>query len=298
VNPTSTPTAAPTASSPADRTTGEPPSADRATSGSARRDDPRSRPHDVGADARPAPDRRALPARPAGRLELFRLALTEEDDPEPFYTKLAERSISELPFPVRSRRILDLGSGPGYYSRALVRGGAEVVAIDLGDENVAAAAASGLNALHSDGTCLPFPDATFDGVLCSNMLEHTPTPEDIFDEIERVLRPGGWAWVSWTNWYSPWGGHSITPWHYFGPRMGARLYWELFGPPTKNLPYDTLWPTYIGRTLRQLDARPGLRVLDAVPRYYPSQRWIMKIPGVREVLAWNCLLLLERTTAD
>lgn len=228
------------------------------------------------------------------RLELFRLALSEENDPEPFYTKLAERSIAEFPFPVRGRRVLDLGSGPGYYSRALKKAGAEVVAIDLGEANVQSAAASGLNALVSDGTVLPFADGTFDGVMCSNMLEHTPTPEDIFDEIERVLRPGGWAWVSWTNWYSPWGGHSITPWHYFGPRLGARLYISLFGPPTRNLPYDTLWPTHIGRTMRQLRTRRGLRLLEAVPRYYPSQRWIMKIPGLREVVSWNCLLLLER----
>jgi len=239
-------------------------------------------------------DRGPLLEPPASRFELFRMALSEEDDPEPFYTKLAERSISEFNFPVAGRRVLDLGSGPGYYSRALLKAGAEVVAIDLGDANVRAAARAGLNALQSDGTTLPFPDASFDGVMCSNMLEHTPTPEDIFDEIERVLRPGGWAWVSWTNWFSPWGGHSITPWHYFGPRLGARLYIRLFGPPTKNLPYDTLWPTHIGRIMRQLRRREGLRLLDAVPRYYPSQRWIMKLPGVREVITWNCLLLLER----
>lgn len=234
------------------------------------------------------------PIAPTSRRELFRLALAEESDPEPFYTKLAERSVSEFPFPVAGRRILDLGSGPGYFGRALKRAGADVIAIDLRPDNVRAAVASGLNAMESDGTNLPFPDATFDGVLCSNMLEHTPTPEDIFDEIERVLRPGGWGWVSWTNWWSPWGGHSITPWHYLGPRLGARLYVRLFGPPTKNLPYDTLWPTYIGRMIRQLRRRSRLRLLDAVPRYYPSQRWVTKVPGVREVVTWNCLLLLER----
>ena len=41
-------------------------------------------------------------------------------------------------------------------------------------------------------------------------------------EIERVLKPGGWAYVSWTNWYSPWGGHDMSPYHFLGPRAGPR----------------------------------------------------------------------------
>lgn len=230
----------------------------------------------------------------ASRLELFRLFLGEEDDPEPFYVKLADRSIAEFPFPLRGRRVLDLGAGPGYYSRAMRQLGATVVPVDLGDENIDRARSAGLQPVLCDGTRLPFPDRSFDGVLCSNMLEHTPTPLRIFDEIERILRPGGWAWVSWTNWYSPWGGHSITPFHFLGPTLGAKAYIKLFGRPDRNLPYETLWPTHIGPILADLRARPGLRLLDAVPRYYPSQRWILRVPALRELATWNCLLLLER----
>ena len=46
--------------------------------------------------------------------------------------------------------------------------------------------------------------------------------------------------------------------------------------------------------LAMVRRRPGLRLLDARPRYYPSQRWLLKVPGLREVATWNCLLLLER----
>ncbi|MCB1250259.1 MAG: class I SAM-dependent methyltransferase [Acidimicrobiales bacterium] len=237
------------------------------------------------------------PDRVASKRELFMLFLSEEDDPEPFYVKLAERSVAEFEFPLDGRRVLDLGSGPGYYSRAMQRRGAQVTAIDLGEENMRSAAAAGVRVAYADGTVLPFADRSFDGVLCSNMLEHTPTPEKIFDEIERVLRPGGWAWVSWTNWYSPWGGHSISPMHYFGPKLGSKLYIRMFGMPDRNLPFTTLWPTYISQMLRLVEQRPGLRLLDALPRYYPSQRWIVKVPGLREVVTWNCLLLLERVSA-
>jgi SAM-dependent methyltransferase len=40
---------------------------------------------------------------------------------------------------------------------------------------------------------LPFPDALFTRVECDAVLEHTPHPEKILQEIERVLLPGGYA---------------------------------------------------------------------------------------------------------
>ncbi len=61
------------------------------------------------------------PVDPRGRRELFRLFLAEKRDPEPFYRALAERSIDELAHPLPGRRILDLGCGPGAYTRALAR---------------------------------------------------------------------------------------------------------------------------------------------------------------------------------
>ena len=61
------------------------------------------------------------------------------------------------------------------------------------------------------------PTAAADGVVCSNLLEHTRDAEAVIREIERVLRPGGWAYLSWTNWYSPHGGHEMSPYHLLGP---------------------------------------------------------------------------------
>ncbi len=232
------------------------------------------------------------------RLELLRLFLSEKHDPDPFYAALAERSISGFQFPLQGARVLDLGCGGGYYGAALKRSGAEVVAADLAEADVRQASQRDLSALICDGTRLPFPSGSFDGVFCSNMLEHTPRPELIFDELERVLRPGGWAWVSWTNWYSPWGGHEIVPLHFLGPHNGLRAWRALFGEPRKNVPFVELWPTYVGRTIAHVRRRPGLEVLDVVPRYYPTQRWILRVPVLREVLTWNCLIMLRRTRAE
>lgn len=42
-----------------------------------------------------------------------------------------------------------------------------------------------------DGRSLPFAERSFDGALCSQVLEHVFTPEEFLGEIHRVLRPGG-----------------------------------------------------------------------------------------------------------
>jgi SAM-dependent methyltransferase len=48
----------------------------------------------------------------------------------------------------------------------------------------------------ADGARLPFADATFDNVVCLEVLEHVPDPAIVIAEIARVLRPGGQAWLS------------------------------------------------------------------------------------------------------
>ena len=40
-----------------------------------------------------------------------------------------------------------------------------------------------------------FADAAFDWVVCSHVLEHVPDLEPAVDELLRILRPGGVAWI-------------------------------------------------------------------------------------------------------
>jgi SAM-dependent methyltransferase len=230
----------------------------------------------------------------SSRRELFRRFRAEKTDPAPFYAALAERTLESFPFPVAGARVIDLGCGPGHYTRALRAGGATVLPVDLDPEEFALPGGPPGGQVIADAGRLPVPTASVDGVFCSNMLEHTPDTDAVLAECERVLRPGGWAWISWTNWYSPWGGHEITPLHYLGPRWGLAAYRRLKGEPRKNVPGVGLFPVHIGPTLARVRNHHGLRLLDAVPRYWPSQRWIMRVPGLREVASWNCVLVLQR----
>lgn len=231
----------------------------------------------------------------ASRRELFRRFRSERDDPDAFYSLLAHRTLHRFDLPLEGRTVVDLGSGTGHYTKALSDAGARVFAVDLRESCARSVNGRGCAAVLSDATRLPLADRSVDGVFSSNLLEHTPDASAIIAEIERVLRPGGWAWISWTNWYSPWGGHLITPFHYLGPHLGLKVHNFFKGPPARNPPFDGLWPTHVGTVLRDVRGRPGLRLVEALPRYYPSQKWILRIPGLRELLTWNCLLIVERT---
>lgn len=46
-------------------------------------------------------------------------------------------------------------------------------------------------AVNGDGTRLPFPDATFDRIICSEVLEHIPDEDAALAELRRVLKPDG-----------------------------------------------------------------------------------------------------------
>lgn len=224
------------------------------------------------------------------KLELLRLLFAERSDPAPYYEALAAKTITDLPFEVARKHVLDLGCGTGHNTRELQRRGATVVGLDLSPSRPS----SETPIVAADALRLPFAPSSFDVVLSSNMLEHTPSATTVLEELERVLRPGGTAWISFTNWYSPWGGHNITPFHYLGAERGLAVWSRLFGRPDRNIPGIGLFPTHIGETLDLIDRWPTFELQDAYPRYYPSQRWLLGVPKLREVLTWNCVLVLRR----
>ncbi len=231
---------------------------------------------------------------PPGVVEILRRFRHEKTDPEPFYVGLAARTISSFPYDLDGARILDLGCGPGWYSTAMTQAGASVVGLDLDAGDVKQAHQRAVAAMIGDGQRLPIASASVDGIFCSNLMEHVPDPALVIDEMTRIVRPGGWLWISWTPWYSPWGGHEIVPFHLLGPRLGPKVWNRLFGPPRKNVPFDGLWPTYVSEIVGQARSHPGLDIRSVHPRYYPFMKPIMAVPGLREVASWNCVIEARR----
>ena len=88
---------------------------------------------------------------------------------------------------------LEVGCGTGTKSGAwLSRHAGSYVGVDIAESAVAVARASGLDArVVEDAASLPFDDASFDVVCCTEVLEHLFRPDDAAREAARVLRPGG-----------------------------------------------------------------------------------------------------------
>jgi len=106
------------------------------------------------------------------------------------------RSLGNLP---DRPTVLDCGIGTGrfVYALAEVHPALRIHGIDLSAGMLAqarsrlASAEMPARLARGDARALPYPDASFDLVLCAHMLEHLADPWRAVHDMERVLRPGG-----------------------------------------------------------------------------------------------------------
>jgi SAM-dependent methyltransferase len=227
-------------------------------------------------------------------LSAFRL---EQTQPDVFYGALARDAVSQLSsyIDLADATMLDVGAGPGYFRRAFSDAGARYLGLDADAGEMSAAALPQDASVLGDAQRLPFRTGSLDVVFSSNVLEHVRSPETMASEMVRVARPGGIVFLSYTLWLSPWGGHETSPWHFLGGARAAERYTAKHGHPPKNLYGESMFPVSAGRMLRWARSRTDVDVLAAMPRYHPWwSRWVMKVPGVREVASWNLLLVLRR----
>ena len=88
-------------------------------------------------------------------------------------------------------RVLDIGSGAGFVAVELVDT-AHITAVDHSPDLVFQARAAGVPIVAvADATRLPFGDATYDAVICSEVLEHITDPDLAIAEASRITVPGG-----------------------------------------------------------------------------------------------------------
>ncbi len=88
-------------------------------------------------------------------------------------------------------RVLDLASGTGDLCIGLAARGMHPIPVDLSFGMLSADKRSGAPRVQADVQRLPFPDASADGVTCGFALRNFVDLGLFFDELARVVRPGG-----------------------------------------------------------------------------------------------------------
>jgi 2-polyprenyl-3-methyl-5-hydroxy-6-metoxy-1,4-benzoquinol methylase len=96
--------------------------------------------------------------------------------------------------------LLDLGCGPGHYTRPLTEFG-RAVGIDLSDQAIATARAKYPEIEFHAGNLYeyPLPLSCFDAVVAQEVFDHVPDQDAFLGRVHALLKPGGWLALSCTN---------------------------------------------------------------------------------------------------
>ena len=107
---------------------------------------------------------------------------------------------------IAGKEILDVGCGGGILSESMAAAGAKVLGIDMGEEPLRVAELhtleTGVEVDYRQITVERLADerpASFDVVTCMEMLEHVPDPGSVIDACARLVRPGGYVFLSTLN---------------------------------------------------------------------------------------------------
>lgn len=129
--------------------------------------------------------------------------------------------VEAMPLMKAGIRVLDAGSGRAqeqYLREELLATGATLETCDF-------CAGPGVDFV-ADVSNLPMADNTYDIVLSTQVLEHVMDPQKVIEEMTRVLKPGGWLFLT-TPQSSPL--HNL-PWNFFNfTNLGLRLLFEKAG---------------------------------------------------------------------
>jgi SAM-dependent methyltransferase len=160
--------------------------------------------------------------------------------------------------PAGEGRLLDPASGAGHFTRVLRRLGRYTVETP--------------DYFNLEKTAVPYPDATFDGVLLMEVLEHfTGDPMFALGELNRVLKPGGFLFLTTPN---------LASWGALHRLIGGEAPY-LYGLYTRYGATDRHNREYTVVEVGRLVTAAGFHVerLDGVAAY-PTQDGYGPIPGI------------------
>ena len=135
--------------------------------------------------------------------------------------------------PAGAGRILDVGCGRGFYTRAIAAlyPQAAVVGVDSSKDYLTAATEQtrgmAVQFARADARSLPFASGEFDAIVCSEVLEHIVEDGAVLMELSRVLRGEGLLLISVPNRQYPfmWDPLNWMLGRVFGTHVPAHIWW-------------------------------------------------------------------------
>ncbi len=165
------------------------------------------------------------------RTKAFEFFLNDEKTKISFVDSI-EREI----FQMRGKKILDIGCGKGGVAIACGLKGAIVYGFDTDRNEISIAKkrieTSGINDVFvfiSNAEKMPFQDNYFDLVTVTGVLEHVNNLEKVIKEIIRVVKPGGYCYITTPNPFYPREGHYKIFYIPFLPKKIGEIYLKLRG---------------------------------------------------------------------
>lgn len=185
---------------------------------------------------------------------------------------------------LNGKHILDIGGERGEFSKKLSeKCGAKAINLEPGKVE---AGDFVWKTIKGCAQKLPFKDGEFDLVLLRGVIQHIPTKEKLksLQEMKRVLKKDGVAYIMIPPWYSPLSGQELKPFQIFGFKVAKHLSCEIFSRKinAKNLSELGIWPMTV-RSTRRYIGQAGFKVLkttDILGRIHFST----KIPLLNELI--------------
>jgi len=127
----------------------------------------------------------------------FLTPATEQDGYTPYRALRRWQKVDMALLDVREGlSVLDVGCGEGYLLRKAARSASLALGADVAESRLRATRDGPIELAVADAQRLPFADASFDRMICTETLEHVADAQLTLRELARVLRPGGRLAVS------------------------------------------------------------------------------------------------------
>ncbi|MEF8800651.1 MAG: methyltransferase domain-containing protein [Halolamina sp.] len=184
-------------------------------------------------------------------------------------------TLSLLP-DVSGEIVLDAGCGAGHLAAELVEGGASVVGVDVSPAMLSAASErvpAGAFVQAALGSGLPLSADSVDGIASSLAFHYVRDWGPLFDELRRVVVPGGWVVFSVQHPHADFVEYDDVENYHDTERVSAT--WEGFGEPVEVPAYRRPLaamvnpPLEAGFSLTELvEAEPTLKYRELAPKRY------------------------------